>query len=320
MHQTREVWEKYPSVWLLNDKAFKFAFNKVKIYDLATSLGIPIPRTIVLDQTVNITDNLSDIPLPTIVKPICSVNTEDLKNKNYVRCLSTREDLLGYIHDLIRQQAQVAIQEVVPGRGVGIEVLASNGKILYAFQHQRLHETSGFGSTYRKSVQLEPHLVEATSRLLSALDYTGVAMVEFRVDDASGHWVLLEINARFWGSLPLAVAAGADFPYYLYQLLVDGKQHFPPDYRLNVYSRQFLDDFRWIWRTLSSNGQEGREAGWEINPISTRQLVADVWRALTFRDHIDTFVWDDPGPFTGELRQTLALAISRFLPRKNTTL
>ncbi|MCP3891717.1 MAG: hypothetical protein GY702_23030, partial [Desulfobulbaceae bacterium] len=38
MHQTREVWEKYPSVWLLNDKAFKFAFNKVKIYDLATSL------------------------------------------------------------------------------------------------------------------------------------------------------------------------------------------------------------------------------------------------------------------------------------------
>ena len=35
---------------------------------------------------------------------------------------------------------------------------------------------------------------------------------EFRVDAASDHWILVEINGRFWGSLPLAVASGMDFP------------------------------------------------------------------------------------------------------------
>ena len=50
------------------------------------------------------------------------------------------------------------------------------------------------------------------------MDYTGVAMLEFRKNFDKNESVLIEINGRFWGSLPLAVAAGADFPYYLYQL------------------------------------------------------------------------------------------------------
>ncbi len=235
--------------------------------------------------------------------------------KNFVRRIENRDDLLTHARRLLRDDAGVVIQEVVPGRGVGIEVLAHEGRILFAFQHQRVHETSGFGSTYRKSVPIEPHLLDAASQLLSALDYTGVAMIEFRVDDATGRWVLLEINARFWGSLPLAVAAGADFPYYLYQMLVDGKREFPPAYRENVYCRQLLDDARWMWRTLSRRSDRGQEEGWEINRVSRWQLLADLARTLTFRDHIDSFAWRDPGPFLGELRQTLGTVMRRFLPR-----
>ncbi len=43
-------------------------------------------------------------------------------------------------------------------------------------------------------------------------------MVEFKVDDRDGRARLLEINGRFWGSLPLAVHAGADFPAAYYRL------------------------------------------------------------------------------------------------------
>jgi predicted ATP-grasp superfamily ATP-dependent carboligase len=40
-------------------------------------------------------------------------------------------------------------------------------------------------------------------------------MVEFRRSSKHGRFFLLEINPRFWGSLPLAVACGFNFPYLL---------------------------------------------------------------------------------------------------------
>ena len=109
---------------------------------------------------------------------------------------------------------------------MGVELLADQGQILFAMQHRRLHETTGFGSAYRETVAVNPELRGACEALMRSLNYTGVAMVEFRVDEATGKWILLEINGRFWGSLPLAAAAGADFPLYLYQLLVDGRREF----------------------------------------------------------------------------------------------
>ena len=96
------------------------------------------------------------------------------------------------------------------------------------FQHERLHEPpEGGGGTYRKSVPLSPELLKATRRLMKELRYTGVAMAEFKVNPRTGGWVLIEINGRFWGSLPLTIAAGADFPRYLYELMVHGRTGFP---------------------------------------------------------------------------------------------
>ena len=37
-------------------------------------------------------------------------------------------------------------------------------------------------------------------------------MIEFKKDDSTGIYHLMEINAKFWGSLDLALVSGADFP------------------------------------------------------------------------------------------------------------
>ena len=41
-------------------------------------------------------------------------------------------------------------------------------------------------------------------------------MVEFKVNATDAY--LMEINTRFWGSLQLAIDAGVDFPWLLYQM------------------------------------------------------------------------------------------------------
>ena len=41
-------------------------------------------------------------------------------------------------------------------------------------------------------------------KLIEAAGFEGIAMVEFKRDSATGQLSLMEINGRFWGSLPLS--------------------------------------------------------------------------------------------------------------------
>jgi predicted ATP-grasp superfamily ATP-dependent carboligase len=96
--------------------------------------------------------------------------------------------------------------------------MGEGGRLLAAFCHRRLREypVSGGPSTLAVSVR-DPRLVELGTALLRALDWVGVAMVEFK-QDGRGEYRLMEVNPRLWGSLPLAIAAGVNVPYAWYRL------------------------------------------------------------------------------------------------------
>jgi hypothetical protein len=83
------------------------------------------------------------------------------------------------------------------------------------FAHERLRDVrpSGSGSSLRSSTALDPRLLGPAERLLTGMQWHGPAMVEFR-DDGMHAPYLMEVNGRFWGSLQLAVSAGADFPQW----------------------------------------------------------------------------------------------------------
>ncbi|SIO66901.1 Protein-tyrosine-phosphatase [Singulisphaera sp. GP187] len=167
-----------------------------------------------------------------------------------------------------------------------------------AFQHVRVHEPPrGGGSSYRMSTRPSPELVDASVRLLKALDYTGVAMVEFKVDSRTGRWALIEVNGRFWGSLPLALAAGADFPLALVQMLLEGRTAFPQTYRVGLCCRNWEGDVEWLSANLRADRSDPT--------LTTRPLVgvlAETLKNLTlFRERSDTFVLDDPTPAWHEL-------------------
>ncbi len=111
------------------------------------------------------------------------------------------------------------LQQYVRGAGVGVAVLMDGGAPLAIFLHRRLKELPSAGgvSVVSESIAPEPALVDKAVALLRAIEWEGVALVEFRRDPAGTDW-LMEVNGRYWGSLPTAVAAGVDFPYYQWQL------------------------------------------------------------------------------------------------------
>lgn len=66
--------------------------------------------------------------------------------------------------------------------------------------HKRMREypITGGSSTAAESMY-DPELRDLGLTLLKALDWHGVAMVEFKKDSRDGKYKLMEINPKFWG-------------------------------------------------------------------------------------------------------------------------
>ena len=114
------------------------------------------------------------------------------------------------------------VQQYCAGYGLGQFFYMHDGECIRRFQHKRVAEwppEGGFSSVC-DSIPLSLHmeLQEQSVALLKAIQWEGVAMVEYRYDPLSGKAVLMEINGRFWGSFPLAVECGAGFALIAYSI------------------------------------------------------------------------------------------------------
>jgi protein-tyrosine-phosphatase len=205
---------------------------------------------------------------------------------------------------------ETVLEQYFDGQGVGISVLASRGRVLQAFEHHRVREVAG-AAFYRYSAPLTPDLAVACEAIVAALDYTGLAMFEFKLK-ADGDWILLEVNARPWGSMPLPVALGVDFPYRWYRLLVEGEETPAVPYRTGVYGRNLLPDLR-----ISLIEAEARQLGSAATALFMMGRTAELLRPLTGKEVHDVLVHDDPLPglfeFT-ELARTVRRRVQKLLP------
>lgn len=278
---------------IASDSALAAVLDKSRTLELAHALGIPAPRTAAIDRAEQLDAHAATLEFPVVIKPARSFGARDNQrtqlsveyafNANELRAKTTHALRYG----------SVLLQEYVGGQGVGIELIADHGKIEYAFQHLRLHEVplSGGGSSLRKSVAVDPALLEASAKLMSALAWHGVAMVEFKRDPASGTFSLMEINGRFWGSLPLAIAAGADFPAMLFELMLEGAVQPRPAARLGVYGRHLARDLYWTELVLRREGPAQL-----VNFPSRGQVLRDALLILSPRHYFDVQHWRDLKP------------------------
>jgi protein-tyrosine-phosphatase len=204
----------------------------------------------------------------------------------------------------------VLLQEFFPGTGVGVELIAQHGRIAYAFQHRRLHEVplTGGGSSLRKSEPVMPELLAASESLIAALEWNGVAMVEFKLDPLTRKFSLMEINGRFWGSLPLAVAAGADFPSMLLDLELSGEIRPCRPYQNDVYCRLLSRDVHWYEAVLRDGADTPMvkiPSGWEV--------VKELRLFLNSRHRFDVQSICDPVPGLVDVFRILNSYLQRIL-------
>jgi predicted ATP-grasp superfamily ATP-dependent carboligase len=96
------------------------------------------------------------------------------------------------------------VQEFIPGRDVGINVLADHGRVV-AITLQRRRDHGGVEFVHDERMLYVAHT------LVQASGFHGIANFDLRVDERDGALHLLECNPRVWGSLRFSVAAGVNF-------------------------------------------------------------------------------------------------------------
>jgi predicted ATP-grasp superfamily ATP-dependent carboligase len=134
--------------------------------------------------------------------------------------------------------------------------------------------------------------VELGTRLLKALGWYGIAMVEFKFDPRDNIPKLMEINPRFWGSLSLPIASGVDFPYLLCKMAIDGDIDIPPVYKSGIKSRWlFYGDIKYLIAVL-----KGYATPWGYKSPGRIKTLFEFMKFYEKDMVYDFLAWDDLMP------------------------
>lgn len=179
---------------LANENTLETALDKAKLVDACRGV-CGVPRSTIYDEHTN----LAEWPTPFLVKPRASAGGRGVHRIDRIEHLAA-----------IPRDGSVLLQEFLEGREYSIDVLCSpTGEILAVVPRARLKIDSGIAVT---GITLhDDRLVDAASAVARALGVTYVANIQFR-EDAEGVPRILDVNARFPGTMPLTVAAGVNMP------------------------------------------------------------------------------------------------------------
>jgi len=202
-------------------ETIQWAWDKRNTYKMALDLGIPTPAFRCPLHADDL-DGFEGLQPPFAIKPaikehfIYAAKAKAWRADSFVEL----RDLLKKALDLLGP-GEVIVQELIPGGGTRQFAYCSffrNGSAVGQMTacRRRQHPLQfGKASTFVESVDA-PILEEYSERFLRAIDYYGLAELEFKLDPRDNQYKLLDVNARTWGYHSLGARAGVDFSYMLY--------------------------------------------------------------------------------------------------------
>lgn len=284
--------------------AFTLASDKAALLPLAAKAGLAIPESTLIASRAAAQQQSLDGLTPGVLKPLRSIAVvgAGLRRHNVVP-FSTAAEGASLLQSMPEEAFPILAQRRVEGPGVGFFALRWQGTMVATFAHRRVREVPPWGgvSVCRESIPMPPALARAGTRLLTELNWEGVAMVECKHDPVTDRYYVIEINPRFWGSLQLAIDAGVDFP----RLLVECAQGRSPapvtSYRHGIRSRWGWGEVDYVYlRTKLRPPGRGVLAA----------LVGALGEVLPWslgRDRAEVLRWSDPLPAVVEALGRLGL-------------
>ncbi|ELY67290.1 carboxylate--amine ligase [Natrinema versiforme] len=254
----RSEFEEHVSVIAPSYGALRSVHDRYRLVEIADELGVSVPETRLLDEVDEWDDDL-------IVKPRFSILTSDYVDSHLTSRIDNMRGETTFVEpgqkpdlDAIDRDMEghtPIVQEAVPiEHEYMYSGLYDHGEEVASWQQRYLRrKTYGEGgSVYREAV-FEPELADAGRKILDHLDWHGTACIEFMKDANTGEFKLTEINPRLWLSVPCAIRAGADFPYYHWLLAMGARERIDPGYELGVATHSLYGELSYLKSVLSED-------------------------------------------------------------------
>ncbi len=292
--------------------------DKAATYAVAREVGVPVPATWQPPDGTVADQSPEELTFPCVLK---WSNPETVGQELSGHGLELLKSEYCYDRaELVRALARYApyghyplVQAFCPGSGLGHMIFLDRGEALLRLQHRRISEwpPEGGTSTVCESLPLSinAELLAKSEALLRRMGWQGAAMVEYRLEPRTGQAALMEVNGRFWGSLPLAYHAGVPFAWYTYAVLGLGVRPDPPPYRAGVRCRYMIPETR---RLLTLMHQRGRTQNRALSFSVVGEVIEYVRQFFSPSSRYFVFTFRDPRPFFADMCFAVRNAIRRI--------
>lgn len=272
-------------------------FNNKKLsYDFARSVGLSVPTTISYENISELNLKIKNSSKRYFVKLLTGNSSKGVFACDGDRAVIQKVQELIQSYNLSWPRLP-QVEEAVVGDGWGCSVFYWQGKIISSFTHKRLVEkiSDGGTSTLREASRCDV-LLDATKKLFDTVKFNGFAMAEYKFCEETEEYWFIEVNPRLWGSLPLAIASGVEFPKVAVDCVTSG----------SIQEQQISASIGWRNTWLLGTFFVLLSGLLKFDGQTIRQSFG-AFRA----DAFDDFYLDDPLVFFGELASYIYSAVIR---------
>ena len=241
--------------------------DKGELAALSRDAGIASPAVLAEGPAATVLE--SPPPAP------CVLKSPGLSDALPVALMCATGDELRRALEGVPGDEPVIVQERAAGALVAVTVvLDRDGEVVARLQQSalRLWPTSAGASSLGRTVPPDLDMIERVAALLRAAGYWGLAQVQLVATQRGP--AAIDVNPRFYGSLPLALAAGVNLPLAWHQVAAGERPDPQLDYRVGV-------TYRWLEGELTA-AWNGERARLRTRPPAPR--AGAMW------------AWDDPAP------------------------
>ena len=206
--------------------------EKRELARLAERAGLMVPVTLAQGTPREL--DSGSVPMPCVVKPAKSGG--EFASAQVVES----RDALDALLDELDESTSLLIQERLQGPLVMLAlVLDRTGRPVARFQQigRRTWPSAAGASSLAVSMPPEDSLMRTAVEMLAGVGYSGLAQLDFIQTDRGP--VLIDVNPRFYTSLPLALACGLNLPAIWHAVAVGAEVPRERPYRIGL-------TYRWL--------------------------------------------------------------------------
>jgi D-aspartate ligase len=206
--------------------------NKFQQYELAKSVDIPIPETYFpksLEEVRAFAPGLTNFPY--IIKPLVAqiwrrAEYADVAQNKKAFTVNSPDQLIEEYTRISAMDKQLMIQEVISGSDTNLYTVIGHcdrsGELSAYCIRSKLRQYPVDYGYCTSTVSCHNNIVEdQAKRLAAAANSFGILGIEFKYDQKTDLYKLIEINTRPVNTTAISIGCGVDLPYIAYCDAVD---------------------------------------------------------------------------------------------------